>query len=348
MSHIKERLFSSKINKSTYIVAEMSANHNQNIERAEMIVRAACDAGADAIKLQTYTPDTMTIQCDNEYFTIKDTVWKGRTLYDLYSEAHTPWEWHARLKRLANDLGMDCFSTPFDHLSVDFLEELQMPCHKVASFEVVDIPLLKKVASTGKPVIMSTGMSSLAEIDEAVSTLRDSGCSDLVLLKCTSAYPAPASESNLRTIPHLAEAFGCTVGLSDHTEGSAVAVAAVCLGAKVIEKHFTLSRKEGGPDSSFSMEPEEFTQMVKDIRTVEQALGKVDYSVTEKQKTSLVFRRSLFTVKAVAAGEKFTAENVRCIRPGYGLHSRFMVEILGRAASRDLPAGTPLNWDCLS
>ncbi len=259
-------------------------NHNGSIERAESILRAAADAGADAVKLQTYTADTLTIPCDNEYFRIKGTIWEGRTLHDLYQEAHTPWEWTPRLMALAKDLGMDCFSTPFDATAVDFLEGCGVSRYKVASFEVVDIPLLKKIAATGKPVIMSTGMATLAEIDEAVRTLRDNGTTDLTLLKCTSAYPAPPEEANLRTIPHMAQAFGCNAGLSDHTMGSAVAVAAVALGATVIEKHFTLSRADGGPDGSFSMEPYEFKQMVQDIRTTEKALGSVCYDLTEKQK----------------------------------------------------------------
>lgn len=326
-----------------YIIAEISANHNGSLERAEAIVRAAADAGADAIKLQTYTADTMTIPCDNEYFRIKGTLWDGKTLHDLYQEAYTPWEWQPRLKALANDLGMDCFSTPFDATAVDFLEEMNVPCHKVASFEVADIPLLKKIGSTGKPVIMSTGMASLAEIDEAVTTLRESGTRELALLKCTSAYPAPPEEANLRTIPHLAQAFNCVAGLSDHTLGSAVAVGAVAVGARIIEKHFTLARADGGPDSAFSMEPDEFKQMVQDIRTVEKALGSVCYDLTPKQKESKVFRRSLFVVKDMKAGDVFTEENVRSIRPGYGLHPRFLSIILGKQAAINIRQGTPLS-----
>lgn len=331
-----------------YIIAEISANHNGSIERAEAIVRTAADAGADAVKLQTYTADTLTIPCDNEYFRIKGTLWEGKTLHDLYQEAYTPWEWQPRLKALANDLGMDCFSTPFDATAVDFLEKMDVPCHKVASFEVVDIPLLKKIASTGKPVIMSTGMASLAEIDEAVTTLRENGTRELALLKCTSAYPAPPEEANLRTIPHLAQAFNCVAGLSDHTLGSAVAVAAVAVGARVIEKHFTLARADGGPDSAFSMEPAEFKQMVQDIRTVERALGTVCYDLTPKQKESKVFRRSLFVVKDMEAGEVFTEENVRSIRPGYGLPPRFLPLVLGRRSSLPIKRGTPLAFALLS
>ena len=339
--------FKAGLKRRCFIVAEVSANHNQHIERAEAIIRAAADAGADAVKLQTYTADTLTIPCDNEYFRITGTLWEGRTLHDLYQEAYTPWEWHPRLIALANDLGMACFSTPFDATAVDFLESLNVPCHKAASFEVVDIPLLKKIAATRKPVILSTGMASLAEIDEAVRTLRENGTKDLVLLKCTSAYPAPPEEANLRTIPHLAEAFGCHAGLSDHTLGTAVAVAAVVLGATVIEKHFTLSRADGGPDGAFSMEPEEFKRMVQDIRVAEKALGRVSYDLTDTERESIVFRRSLFVVKGVKAGEFFTEENVRSIRPGHGLHPRFLGDVLGKKALPDIEAGTPLAWDML-
>ena len=331
-----------------WIVAEVSANHNHSIERAEAIIRAAADAGADAVKLQTYTADTLTIPCDNEYFRIKGTLWEGRTLHDLYQEAYTPWEWHPRLMQLANDLGMVCFSTPFDATAVDFLESLNVPCHKVASFEAVDIPLLTKIAATGKPVILSTGMASLAEIDEAVRTLRENGTKDLVLLKCTSSYPAPPEEANLRTIPHLSQAFGCPAGLSDHTMGSAVAVTAVALGAVMIEKHFTLSRADGGPDSAFSMEPDEFRQMVRNIHTAEKALGRVNYELTDQERESIIFRRSLFVVKDMKVGEFFTEENVRSIRPGHGLHTRFYASILGRRAVQDIEKGTPLSWDLLS
>ena len=332
----------------TFVAAEISANHNQKLESAEALIRAAADSGADAVKLQTYTADTLTLDCDNECFRIKDTLWAGRTLHDLYQEAHTPWEWHPRLIGLANELGLICFSTPFDATAVDFLESLNVPCHKVASFEIVDLPLLRKIASTGKPVIMSTGMASLAEIDEAVRTLRENGAPELALLKCTSAYPAPPNEANLLTIPHLAQTFGCTVGLSDHTLGSAVAVAAVVLGASVIEKHFTLSRNDAGPDSAFSMEPEEFKRMVADIRTAEMALGKVTYSLTEAEKKSVVFRRSLFVVKDMRAGEEFTDENVRSIRPGHGMHTRYLSDVIGRKATVDIPQGTPLDWGLLA
>lgn len=329
------------------LVAELSANHNGNPERAEMLVRAAAEAGADAVKLQTYTADTLTIPSDKPWFQIQGTQWDGRSLYDLYEEASMPWEWQARLKRLANDLGLQCFSTPFDVSAVDFLESLDMPCHKVASFEIVDIPLLKKIASTGKPVIVSTGMATLAEIDEAVRTLRINGAGELTLLKCTSAYPAPPEEANLRTIPHLAQAFNCRAGLSDHTMGSAVAVAAVSLGACMIEKHFTLSRSDGGPDGAFSMEPEEFKAMVRDIRTVEKALGQVSYEMTKKQKDSLVFRRSLFVVRDIKKGELFTPENIRSIRPGNGLPPRYLNTVTGKRATQDIERGTPLSWELI-
>lgn len=329
---------------STYFIAELSANHNGSIERAETIMRAAADAGADAIKLQTYTADTMTIPCDNANFCIKGTLWAGRTLYDLYEEAYTPWEWTPRLMAYAKVLGMECFSTPFDATAVDFLEQCGVLRYKIASFEIVDIPLLKKIAATRKPVIMSTGMASLAEIDEAVRTLREGGAGELTLLKCTSSYPAPVDEANLLTIPHLAQTFHCKSGLSDHTMGSAVAVAAVALGASVIEKHFTLARADGGPDSAFSMEPHEFKQMVQDIRTTEKALGRVSYDLTDKERGSVCFRRSLFVVKDMKAGDVFTSDNIRSIRPGYGLHTRYTDIVLGGTAQCDLSMGTPLSW----
>ncbi len=335
-----------KVNKpSALLIAEVSANHNGDIERAEAIIRAAADAGADAVKLQTYTPDTMTIPCDNDYFRIQGTLWEGRTLHDLYHEAQTPWEWTPRLIGLAKELGMDCFSTPFDETAVDFLEECGVSRHKIASFELVDIPLLKKVAATKKPVILSTGMATLAEIDEAVRTLRENGTTDLTLLKCTSAYPAPPEEANLLTIPHMAAAFGCRVGLSDHTLDGAVAVGAVALGAVMVEKHFTLSRDGGGPDDAFSVEPAAFAQMVRDIRIVEKSLGCVSYALTEKETQSRIFRRSLFVVKNMKKGEAFTTDTVRSIRPGYGLHPHHLDNILGKKTLRDIPAGHPLEWD---
>lgn len=335
------------INGPAYIIAELSANHNSDIKRAEDIIKAAAEAGADAIKLQTYTADTLTIDCDSELFTTKKTIWEGKNLYQLYQEAYMPWEWQGDLIKLANSLGLDCFSTPFDHTAVDFLETLDVPCYKVASFEIVDIPLLKKIAQTGKPVIMSTGMGTLAEIEEAVTTLRNNGCTELALLKCTSAYPAPAEEANLRTIPHMAQTFGCPVGLSDHTLGSAVAVASVAIGGTIVEKHFTLSRDDGGPDATFSMEPDELKQMVADIRTTEAALGKVSYAPTSAQKKSLDFRRSLFVVEDIREGDEITEENVRSIRPGHGLHTRNHDVVMGMKATRNLEKGTPLDWDMI-
>ena len=331
-----------------YIIAELSANHNQDYNEAIRLIEAAAAAGADAIKLQTYTPDTMTIPCSNPYFQIgKGTIWEGKNLYELYGEAYTPWEWKAGLMKAANDLGVDLFSTAFDPTSVDFLETLDPPAYKVASFETNDLPLLRKVAATGRPIIMSTGMSTLGETDEAVRTIREAGGEQLALLKCTSAYPAPAEEMHLRTIPHLAETFGLPVGLSDHTMGSAVAVAAVALGATILEKHFTISREVPGPDRSFSMEPQEFREMVDAVRVVEKALGRVNYTVTDREGASRVFRRSLFAVRDIAAGEAFTAENVRSIRPGYGLHTRYLGEVIGRQAVRAIERGTPLAWDLI-
>jgi N-acetylneuraminate synthase len=327
-----------------YVVAEVSANHGQSLERAFEILAAAREAGADAIKVQTYTPDTMTIDCDSEHFRIRGTIWDGRGLHELYGEAFTPWDWQPVLRDRAQELGMDFFSTPFDTSAVDFLEGLDVPVYKIASFELVDLPLLRKIGGTGRPVILSTGMASLGEIEEAVTTLRGSGCGDLALLKCTSAYPASAAEMNLRTIPHLADTFDVPVGLSDHTLGNAVPAAAVALGACIIEKHFTLSRSDPGPDSSFSLEPHEFREMVDTVRLVEQALGSVHYGVGEREASSRAFRRSLFVVADVAAGETFTAENVRSIRPGAGLHPRHLEEVLGRRAAADVRRGTPLAW----
>ncbi|PIY43147.1 MAG: pseudaminic acid synthase, partial [Armatimonadetes bacterium CG_4_10_14_3_um_filter_59_10] len=327
-----------------YVVAEMSANHNHDFDRAVEIVRAAKEAGADAIKLQTYTPDTMTIDCDDEPFRIKGTIWQGRVLHDLYKEAFTPWEWQPKLKQVADEVGIDCFSTAFDSTAVDFLEKIGVGVHKIASFENTDLPLLRKVASTGKPAILSTGMATLAEIDESVCTLREAGCEQLLLLKCTSAYPAPPEAMHLRTMPHLADAFGVPVGLSDHTLGTAVPAAAVAVGACVVEKHFTLSRKDTGPDSAFSVEPQEMKEIVQSIRTVEKALGRVNYGLQEREVSSRIFRRSLFVVQDMKAGDPFTLDNVRSIRPGVGLHTRHLDDVIGRKASRNTPRGTPLSW----
>ncbi|GIK27089.1 MAG: pseudaminic acid synthase [Anaerolineae bacterium] len=332
-------------NQPIYIIAEISANHNQNYDKAVEIINAAKIAGANAVKLQTYTPETITLNSDKSYFQISGTLWNGRSLYDLYGEAYTPWEWHSGLKKVADNLGLDLFSSPFDLTAVDFLEKLDVPAYKIASFELVDIGLIQKVAHTGKPTIMSTGMATLAEIDEAVHAFRRAGGTELALLKCNSAYPAPPEEMNLLTIPNLAETFSVQVGLSDHTLGIEVPIAAVALGATIIEKHFTLSRADIGPDSAFSLEPHEFKTMVDAVRTIEKALGTVSYGITSKEAQSLVFRRSLFVVQDVKAGEVFTEDNVRSIRPAHGLHTRHLPEILGKHASRDIERGTPLSWE---
>lgn len=331
-----------------YVIAEMSANHHQNFEQAVKIIHAAKDAGVDAVKLQTYTPDTITIACDRPEFRIAGTIWNGRNLYELYGEAYTPWEWQPRLKKVANDLGLDLFSTPFDATAVDFLEKMNVPAHKLASFELVDIPLIQKMARTGKPLIMSTGMATLEEIEEAVNAARNAGAKHIALLKCTSAYPAAAEEMNLRTIPELSRHFDVPVGLSDHTMGIEAPVTAVALGACIIEKHLTLSRSEPGPDSAFSLEPQEFAAMVKAVRIAEQALGEVHFGVSSKEASSKIFRRSLFVVQDVKCGDLLTAENVRAIRPGHGLHTRHLPEVLGRRAASDIARGTPLQWELVS
>jgi N-acetylneuraminate synthase len=329
-----------------YIIAEMSANHHQDFDEAVKILHAMKEAGADAVKLQTYTPDTLTLDCNNEYFQIrKGTIWEGKNLYQLYEEAYMPWEWQPKLKAVADSLGLDLFSTPFDESAVDFLAEMNVPAYKVASFEIVDVGLIAAIARQGKPIIMSTGMATLAEIDEAVQVARQAGATELALLKCTSAYPALPEEMNLRTIPHLAEAFGVPVGLSDHTLGIAVPAAAAAFGACIIEKHFALSRNIPGPDSSFSLEPDEFRAMVQAVRTAEQAVGQVNYDITPKEASSRIFRRSLFVVETVQAGETFTASNVRSIRPGNGLHTRYLPSVLGRKAAQVIQPGTPLRWE---
>lgn len=329
-----------------YIIAELSANHNQDFDQALELIKAAKESGADAVKLQTYTPDTMTIANDNDFFRIgKGTIWEGKNLYDLYGEAYTPWEWQHDLKKYAEKIGIDLFSTPFDTSSVDFLRNLDVPAYKIASFEIIDLLLVRKVAEVGKPVIMSTGMATLSEIEDAVNTIREAGNDQIALLKCTSAYPALPEEMNLRTIPHLAEAFQVPVGLSDHTLGIAAPVAAVALGACIIEKHFTLSRSVPGPDSAFSLEPLEFSTMVGAIRQTEKSLGQVRYEVSEHERATRVFRRSLFVVKNMIKGETFSSENIRSIRPGYGLPPKNMEIILGRKASRDIARGTPLTWE---
>ncbi|OGX49104.1 MAG: pseudaminic acid synthase [Omnitrophica WOR_2 bacterium RIFCSPLOWO2_12_FULL_63_16] len=328
-----------------YIVAELSANHGGKFERAVKIIEAAKAAGADAVKLQTYTPDTMTIDCDRGPFQIQGTIWNGRKFYELYGEAHTPWAWHPKLQRVAKGLGLELFSTPFDASAVAFLEGLQVPMYKIASFENVDLPLLRCVAQTGKPIIVSTGLATFEEIQEAVRTIREAGGGHVALLKCTSAYPARPGDMHLRTIPDMAEAFGVPVGLSDHTLEPTVPLAAVALGACLIEKHLTLSRSTPTPDSEFSLEPQEFTAMVRSIRALEQALGTVTYGPSPVESKSLAFRRSLFVVKDVGAGERLTVDNVRAIRPGSGLHTRHLEEVLGRRAAKPISRGTPLSWD---
>ncbi len=330
----------------TYIIAEISANHNHSYDQAVRIIHAAKQSGADAVKLQTYTADTITIASSRKEFRIGGgTLWDGRNLHDLYAEACTPWEWQPRLKKVAENLGMDLFSSAFDSSAVDFLENMGVPAHKVASFELVDIPLIQKMARTGKPLIMSTGMASVEEIEEALQSAREEGASQIALLKCTSAYPAPAEEMNLRTIPEMARRFGVPVGLSDHTMGIAAPVAAVALGACIIEKHLTLSRATPGPDSAFSLEPHEFKAMVEAVRATEQALGEAHFGESGKEEASKVFRRSLFVVEDVKRGEMFTEANVRSIRPGHGLHTRHLGEVLGKRAMRDIDRGTPLSWD---
>jgi len=330
----------------TFIVAEMSGNHNQNLGRALELVDAAAKSGVDAIKLQTYTPDTMTIPCDNEYFqiTVND-AWKGQTLYDLYGKAYTPWEWQEQIMKRAKAAGLVCFSTPFDSTAVDFLEQLDVPLYKVASFETGDLELLRHIGRTHKPVIISRGMTSLDTLQEALSALNDAGCPETAVLHCVSAYPAKAENMNLSTIPDLAKRFGVTVGLSDHTLGTTAAIAAVALGARIVEKHFTLRRSDGGPDAAFSLEPHELTALVKEIRTAEGAIGSPTYDVTEDETENVTFRRSLFAVKDIKQGETVMRDNVRCIRPGHGLAPKHLPEILGKTAACYIPYGTPITWE---
>lgn len=332
-----------------YIVAEVSANHRQKYEEAVKLVHAAKEAGADAVKVQTFTPDTITIRSDREHFRVGGgTLWDGRTLYDLYEEAYMPWEWQPRLAAVSTELGLDFFSSPFDPTAIAFLEKVGVPAYKVASFEIVDIPLIEEMARTGKPLFMSTGMATKDEIREAVEAASRAGADQIALLKCNSAYPAPPEEMNLRTIVDMRDTFRVPVGLSDHTMGTTVAEAAVSLGACVIEKHFTLSRNVPSPDSAFSLEPHEFATMVQAVRTVEKSLGTVHYGVTPAERKSLPFRRSLFVVRDVKKGEAFTEQNVRSIRPANGLHPRHLRQILGRNAKGDIPAGTPLGWDLVA
>jgi len=331
-----------------YVIAELSANHGQSYEEAERLVREAVAIGADAVKLQTYTPDTITLDSRSDPFMIKGTIWEGKNLHDLYGEAYMPWDWQPRLKALADELGIHLFSSPFDFSSVDFLEEMGVPAYKIASFELVDLPLIERVAATGKPMIMSTGMATAEEIGEAVDAARGAGCRELALLKCTSAYPSRPDDMNLATIPDLVRRFGVPVGLSDHTLGVEVPAAAVALGATIIEKHFTLSRDVPGPDSAFSLEPAEFSEMVRGVQNVAKAVGTVNYQVSEKEQATRVFRRSLFAVEDIAEGEELTETNVRSIRPGHGLEPKHYGEVIGRRARVEIPAGTPLSWEMMN
>ncbi len=330
----------------TFIIAEMSANHNMDFDRAVAIMQAAKDAGADAIKIQTYTADTITLDCDDPCFQItQGTLWDGTTLHKLYETAYTPWEWQPKLKQIAEEMGLEFFSSPFDHTAVDFLEEMDVPAYKIASFEITDIPLLRKIAKLGKPIILATGIAHLADIELAMRTCHEAGNDNVIVLKCTSAYPAPYEDVNLRTIPSMAETFDCIAGLSDHTMGGAVAGAAVALGAKVIEKHLTLRREDGGADSAFSMEPEEFKEMVENIRKIELALGRVTYDLTPKAAREREHSRSLFIAQDMKAGEVFTEENLRSVRPADGLHTMHYEEILGKRIARDAKLGTPMSWE---
>lgn len=330
----------------TFIVAEMSGNHNMDFDRAVEIMKAAKEAGADAVKIQTYTADTITLDCDAPCFQItQGTLWDGVTLHKLYQTAYTPWEWQPRLKRMAEDMGLLLFSSPFDFTSVDFLEDMDVPAYKIASFEITDIPLIRKVARLGKPVILATGIARLADIELAVQTCREEGNEQVILLKCCSAYPTPYEDVNLRTIPNLAQTFQCLAGLSDHTMGTAVATGAVALGARMVEKHMTLRRSDGGPDAAFSMEPGEFREMVDNIRILEKALGKVTYELSEKQAREREHSRSLFVAQDMKAGDTFTPENLRSVRPADGLHTRYYEQLLGRKITRDARLGTPLAWD---
>lgn len=332
-----------------FVIAEMSGNHNQSLERALQIVEAAAKTGAHALKIQTYTPETMTLDLDEREFHIGDagSLWHGTSLFKLYGEAYTPWEWHKPIFDKAAELGMIAFSTPFDETAVDFLESLDVPCYKIASFENTDLPLIRKVAATGKPLIISTGMASIAELDDTVRAARESGCEQLILLKCTSTYPASPENTNILTIPHLKSLFNCEVGLSDHTMGVGVSVASVALGATVIEKHFTLDRAEGGVDSAFSMEPSEMAQLVIETERAWHALGKVSYGVTDAEKKSLQFRRTLYIVENMKAGDVLSTTNLRAIRPGLGLPPKYYSMFLGKTLTKDCPKGTPLNWDLI-
>ncbi|MBV6509506.1 MAG: Pseudaminic acid synthase [Acidimicrobiales bacterium] len=332
----------------TLVVAELSGNHSQHLGRAIELIDLAAEAGADAVKIQTYRPDTLTIECDREPFVIGEgTPWAGRSLFELYEQAHTPWEWTGDLETRAREHGMLLFSTPFDESAVDFLEHFDLPAYKIASFELTDLAFIERVAACGRPLILSTGMATIAEIDEAVTTARAAGAAELALLRCSSAYPANAAEMDLRSIPHMLDGWDVVVGLSDHTLGCAAAIAAVALGARIVEKHFVRSRSDGGPDADFSLEPHELRQLIDSIREAEASLGDVRYGPTEREKSSLVFRRSLFAVEDVTAGQHFTVENVRSIRPGGGLAPKHLPDVIGRRASCDIERGTPLTWDHL-
>lgn len=332
----------------TFIIAEISANHLQSFDNAVKIIKEAKRAGADAVKLQTYTPDTITLDCNNKYFQItQGTIWDGTTLHKLYQEAYTPWEWQPKLKEIAEEEGLIFFSSPFDVTAVDFLEEMDVPAYKVASFEITDIPLIEYIASKGKPIIISTGIATLADIEEALNVCKRMGNEKVALLKCTSAYPSPLEDINLRVIPNMKDTFGTVVGLSDHTLGHTVALGAVALGAKIVEKHITLNRADGGPDAKFSMEPDEFKEMVIRIRELEKALGNVTYELTEKQKKSREHSRSLFVVKNIKKGELFTEENIKSIRPGFGLSTKYIKDIVGKKARKDITKGTPVDWSLI-
>ena len=332
------------------IIAEMSGNHNQSLERALAIVDAAADAGVDAIKLQTYTADTMTLDLGEGEFFISDpdSLWAGQSMHSLYKQAYTPWEWHEPIMRRANERGLQCFSSPFDESAIDFLETFDVPCYKIASFECIDLPLIAKAASTGKPLIISTGMASIAEIAEAVDTARSAGCQDIVLLKCTSTYPASPKNTNLRTITHMRELFGCEVGLSDHTMGIGAALAAIAFGATVIEKHFTLSRAEGGVDAAFSLEPAELARLVVESKRAWQALGKIKYGFTQAESKAVLRRRSLYIAEDLEAGDLLTPKNLRRIRPGYGLPPKYYDVLLGKRVNRAVKKGTPMSWALLA
>jgi pseudaminic acid synthase len=338
------------LNEKPFVIAEMSGNHNQSLAKAIAIVDAAAESGVDALKIQTYTPDTMTLNISEGEFFIEDkkSLWKGKSLYELYGEAMTPWEWHGPIKERCEKWGLEFFSSPFDATAVDFLEKLHVSFYKIASFELNDIPLIKKVAQTGKPMIMSTGMATISEIHEAIETAKKNGCKDIVLLKCTSAYPADPKEANLMTIRSLREIFGVEVGLSDHTMGLAVPVTSIAMGATVIEKHFTIKRADGGVDSAFSMEPQEFKDMIEAVNRAKDAVGKVHFGLTESELRSRVFRRSIYIAEDVKKGEVLTSKNVRVIRPGLGLEPKFLETVLGMKAKDDYKKGTPLSWDKLN